>query len=46
MLPNASSCWPSWQFSETSMRHATTYWPSWLRGVSRSVWITPAAGRS
>ena len=32
-------------FSERSIRQSTTYWPSWLRGVSRSVWITPLAGR-
>ena len=32
--------------STTSMRQRTTYWPSWLRGVSRSTWITPVAGGS
>ena len=32
--------------ADTSMRQRTTYWPSWLRGVSRSTWITPAAGGS
>ena len=46
MLPKASSCWSSRQSVETSMRQRATYWPSWLRGVSRSIWITLAAGCS
>ena len=28
----------------TSMRQRATYWPSWLRGVNRSIWITLVAG--
>ena len=30
---------------ETSMRQPITYWPSWLRGVSRSTWIDAGGGR-
>ena len=45
-LPKASWWARSWQPSEISMRQATTYWPSWLRGVRRRVWIAPFAGGS
>ena len=43
-LPKASSCWSSRQSVETSIRQRATYCPSWLRGVSRSIWITLLAG--
>src|SRR6516162_9331967 len=46
MLPKASSCWSSRQSVETSMRQRATYWPSWLRGVNSSIWITLVAGVS
>src|SRR5262245_9395905 len=45
-VAEASSCSCSRQSADTSMRQSTTYWPSWLRGVSRSVWITPVGATS
>ena len=38
-LPNASSMHASRQSGEMSIRQLTTNWPSWLRGVSRRIWI-------
>ena len=45
-LPNASSWLSSRHSCDTSMRQSMTYWPSWLRGVRRSTWMTPAGGLS
>ena len=46
MLPKASSCWCSRQSCDRSMRQSTTYWPSWLRGVRRSICVTAVGGVS
>ena len=45
-LPKASSRISSRESAETSICHSATYWPSWLPGVIRRIWITPVAAGS